>query len=141
MSQQDIRWIQRFNNFQKALAKLGEAVEQATARELNDLEKQGLIQAFEFTQDLAWKRVKNFYESQGETNIQGSRDAFRMAYNRGLIDNADIYIRTIQSRKDTSHSYNEETANAIVQAIVSEYYAAFEELERALQAEKAKEQG
>jgi len=47
---------------------------------LNELEKQGLIQAFEYTYELAWNTIKDYFENQGETGIHGSRDAFRLAF-------------------------------------------------------------
>jgi len=125
----DIRWIQRFNNFKKALKILLEAIELATERELSNLEKQGLIQAFEYTFELAWNTVKDFYESQGETNIQGSKDAFRMAFERGLSTKGDILFEAVQSRQLTSHTYNEETADEIYHDIIEKYYDAFKELE------------
>ena len=110
---QDIRWLQRFNNYKKALKNLTEAVELSRQRELSKLEKQGLIQAFEITYELTWNTIKDFYISQGETNIQGSRDAFRIAFNRGLIEDGELFMNTIKSRQLTSHSYNEETADLI----------------------------
>lgn len=57
----DIRWIQRYSNFKKALSNLGEAVELANERELSKLEKQGLIQSFEYTYELAWITIRDFY--------------------------------------------------------------------------------
>ena len=125
---EDIRWIQRLGNFRKTLADLKEAVDTAKNRELNKLEKQGLIQSFEYTYELAWNTVKDFYTEQGETGIQGSRDAFRMAFNRGLVSNGEIFMETIKSRQKTSHSYNEETAEEILNAVIHDYYKAFNDL-------------
>lgn len=65
MTEKDIRWIQRFHNFKKALGQLAEAVELAGQRDLSKLEKQGVIQAFEFTHELAWNTLKDFLESRG----------------------------------------------------------------------------
>ncbi len=81
---QDIRWLQRLENYKKALNNLEEGVLLAHERPLSKLEKQGIIQAFEITYELAWNTVKDFYREQGEMNIQGSRDAFKMAFNRGF---------------------------------------------------------
>lgn len=58
MENKDIRWIQRFNNYKKALARLSDAVQLSKERSLSDIEKQGLIQSFEFTFDLAWKTLQ-----------------------------------------------------------------------------------
>jgi hypothetical protein len=83
MTAQDIRWIQRFNHFNKALSQLKEAIALAQKRPLSKLEEQGLIQAFEFTCELDWTTLKDYLEAQGETEIHGSRDTLRLAYQRG----------------------------------------------------------
>jgi hypothetical protein len=72
MAEKDIRWIQRCSNYSKALGQLSKFIEK---NELNELEKQGLIQAFEYTYELAWNTIKAYFEDQGETGIHGSRDA------------------------------------------------------------------
>ena len=53
MTPTDVRWQQRFSNFRRALAQLAEAVDLSRVRELSRLERQGVIQAFEFTHELA----------------------------------------------------------------------------------------
>ena len=136
----DIRWIQRFKNYKKALDNLSEAVEEAKKRELSKLEKQGLIQAFEYTYELAWNVVKDFYHSRGEVSIQGSRDAFRLAFNRGLVLNGEALVNSVKSRQLTTHTYNEETADAIYQDVINRYYDAFKELFNSLEKEKMKEE-
>jgi len=84
MSKADIRWIQRFQNFKRAFQQLSAAVELAEERDLSDLEQQGLIQAFEFTHELAWNTLKDFLEAHGTTvRIYGSRDATREAFAAG----------------------------------------------------------
>jgi len=128
MKNKDIRWIQRFNNYSKALAKLKSAVELAKERELSELEKQGLIQAFEYNHELAWKTVKDFLNEKGNKEIYGSKDAIREAFKYGLLKNGEIWMDMVKSRNDSSHTYNEETANEIVDAILNYYYAEFEKL-------------
>ena len=128
MKNKDIRWIQRFDNYSKALAKLKSAVELAKERELSELEKQGLIQAFEYNHELAWKTVKDFLNEKGNKEIYGSKDAIREAFKYGLLKNGEIWMDMIKSRNDSSHTYNEETANEIVDAILNYYYAEFEKL-------------
>ena len=106
-----------------------EVIEIATIRELNKFEKQGLIQAFEYNYELAWKTVKDFYEAQGETDIQGSRDAFTLAFNRGLVKNyGTALIESIRGRQLSSHTYNEETAEEVYNDVINKYYDAFKEL-------------
>ena len=122
MSDQDVRWIQRFNHFVKALSQLREAVTLAQERPLSKLEEQGLIQAFEFTHELAWNTLKDFLEERGVQNIYGSRDATREAFKTGLIVNGEVWMNMIQSRNLTSHTYDEETAAQIASAIRISYY-------------------
>jgi nucleotidyltransferase substrate binding protein (TIGR01987 family) len=127
----DIRWHQCFANFTKALSQLEKFIEKGET--LNELEELGLIQAFEYNFELAWNLIKDFYEDQGESNIQGSRDAFRLAFNRGLISDGEEWMKMIASRSKTSHTYNEETANEIVEAILNSYYFMFRNLRNTFQ--------
>ena len=123
MEKADIRWQQRFNNYLKALSQLEKFIDKGD--DLNELEEQGLIKAFEYTFELAWNSMKDFYESQGETGIQGSRDAIRLAFRRGLIEDGNNWMKMIESRIKTSHTYNEETANEIAEAVKNIYYDLF----------------
>ncbi|MBI3170221.1 MAG: nucleotidyltransferase substrate binding protein [Chloroflexi bacterium] len=128
VSNQDIRWIQRFNHFLDALSQLRDAVMLAQKRSLSRLEEQGLIQAFEFTHELAWNTLKDFLEGRGVQNLYGSRDATREAFKTGLIENGEAWMNMIQSRNLTSHTYDEATAAQIVSAIRVAYYEEFEAL-------------
>lgn len=142
---QDIRWQQRFNNYSKALQSLRNNI--AYIKDLHedldlsdeenyhdialgtaDIVKQGLIQSFEFTHELAWKTIKDFAEYQGNTEITGSRDAIRYAAQVNLITEAHIWMDMIASRNKTSHTYNEETANEIFRNIIIYYVPLFEAL-------------
>jgi nucleotidyltransferase substrate binding protein (TIGR01987 family) len=125
MSDPDIRWIQRFNHFSQALAQLQEAVELAQQRPLSNLEQQGLIQAFEFTHELAWNTLKDFLEEHGAQNLYGSKDTTREAFKRGLIENGEAWMDMIKSRNLTSHTYNESTAAQIASAILATYFSEF----------------
>ena len=122
---EDIRWKQRLDNYTKALRQLSKFIEKG---QLNELEQQGLIQSFEYTYELAWNTIKDFFEAQGESGILGSRDAFRLAFNRGLVENGEIWMEMIKSRVLTSHTYNEDVAEAIAQSIVTQYYNEFIQL-------------
>ncbi len=87
VSTPDIRWKQRFQSFGKAFGQLSAAASLAQQRKLSELEQQGLIQAFEFTHELAWNTLKDFLESRGATELYGSRDATREAFKQGLLAN------------------------------------------------------
>ena len=139
MNSQDIRWIQRSNNFDKAFAQLKDAVELARQRQLSKLEAQGLIQGFEYTHELAWNTLKDFLEERGVRNLYGSRDTTRSAFRTGLIENGDTWMEMIQSRNLTTHTYNESTAAQIVEAILNTYFAEFQVLQIKLESLKGKE--
>lgn len=126
-SNPDIRRKQRLNNYQRAYLQLAEAVALSKTRPLSRLEQQGLIQAFEFTQELAWQIMKNYFEyQQGATTITGSRDAIRAAFQTGLIEDGDGWMDTIKSRNRSSHTYDENTANVLAETISKRYLPLFE---------------
>jgi nucleotidyltransferase substrate binding protein (TIGR01987 family) len=137
MTTQDIRWIQRFNHFNKAFSQLKEAVELAQHRKLSKLEEQGLIQVFEFTHELAWNTLKDFLESRGVRNLYGSKDTTRAAFRTGLIENGEVWMDMINSRNLTSHTYDEATAAKIVSAIIHTYFTEFEAFQTRLEKMKA----
>jgi nucleotidyltransferase substrate binding protein (TIGR01987 family) len=128
MENEDIRWHQRLSNYSKALLQLTKFVDKG--EKLSELEEQGMIQSFEYTYELAWNLIKDYYEYQGPSNIQGSRDAFRLAFNRGLIDKGEQWMEMIKSRALTAHTYNEEVARKIVNLILNEYFDLFMTLQR-----------
>lgn len=129
MTDKDIRWQQRFSNYKRALAQLSKFMQVA---ELNDLEKQGLIQAFEYTHELAWKTLSDFLKHKGNAEIYGSKDATREAFKLGLIENGDVWMDMVKSRNLTSHTYNEAVTEEIIKSITYDYYPAFGALETKL---------
>ncbi|WP_448215744.1 nucleotidyltransferase substrate binding protein [Endozoicomonas sp. 2B-B] len=130
--QKDIRWLQRFENYQAALEALKEAVTLSEQRPLSRLEQQGLIQGFEFTHELAWKTLKDFLGYRGIQDVTGSRDAVRVAFREGIIINGELWMEMLKSRNLTSHTYREEVANEIAVKILKQYFDAFCELRKAL---------
>ena len=132
MADRDIRWIQRFRNFSRALSELGEGVALASQRPLSKLEQQGLIQGFEFTHELAWKTLKDFLEERGNAVIYGSKDATREAFKLALIENGEIWMRMIESRNRSSHTYDQAIADRIAADIRESYYPEFEKLQSTL---------
>ena len=124
----DIRWQQRFNNYLKAFQTLVEAVELARSRELSKLEQQGLIQSFEFTHELAWNVLKDYLEDKGITGLIGSKDATRVAFQNGLIEQGDSWMKMIETRNKTSDTYNPHIAQTVVTDILERFFPAFESM-------------
>jgi nucleotidyltransferase substrate binding protein (TIGR01987 family) len=122
---EDIRWKQRFSNYKKALAQLTKFIDED---ELNELEKQGLIKAFEYTHELAWNLLKDYLQDQGIQNITGSKDSVREAFKVGLIEDGESWMDMIKDRNQTVHTYNEATAGAITTNIQTRFFALFVKL-------------
>ena len=127
---QDIRWKQRFENFQRALKQLSLAMDLKAQRPLSDLEQQGLIQGFEFTHELAWNVLKDYLEMEGIQGLIGSRSTAREAFKRGLVVDGAVWMDMIEKRNLSRHTYNQTVALTIVEAIAERYYPAFCELQQ-----------
>jgi len=153
MSTQDIRWQQRFSNYVKAFLKLEEAVlkikeeyqieKDGTIDEdsfLDDIIKEGLIQRFEYTHELAWNVMKDFLVNAGNNNIFGSKDATKEAFALGLITNGEVWMDMIKCHNKTSHTYNEETADDIFLKIIHEYYPEFKQFKNKMEELSSSEQ-
>ena len=127
---QDIRWKQRFENFQRALKQLSLAMDLKAQRPLSDLEQQGLIQVFEFTHELAWNVLKDYLEMEGIQGLIGSRSTAREAFKRGLVVDGAVWMDMIEKRNLSSHTYNQTVALTMVESIAERYYPAFCELQQ-----------
>ena len=135
---EDIRWQQRFANYQLALQQLDTFFEPPA---LNDREQQGLIKAFEHTFELAWNSVRDLLRSQGNASLLGSRDTLREAFRLGLVEDGETWMLMIQDRNLTSHTYNRSTAEAIAANIVDRYLPCFKDLYARLQQRQVDELG
>lgn len=125
----DIRWQQRFSNYQKALQQLSKFIDRG---ELNELEEQGLIQAFEYTHELAWNVLRDYLLFNGHQAIHGSRDATREAFKLDLLDDGECWMDMIRDRNRTVHTYNQETAQAIAGNIRERFIDQFERLQQTM---------
>lgn len=134
MENTDIRWRQRFNSFLKAFSQLKDAVVLSSERVLSGLEEQGMIQAFEYTHELAWKMTKDFLQEKGNNDLYGSKDTTRLAFKLGIIENGEVWMDMIKSRNLTSHTYNEDTAKNIVADIKNRYFPEFEKIKMKFEA-------
>ncbi|MDF1570908.1 MAG: nucleotidyltransferase substrate binding protein [Bacteroidales bacterium] len=149
---EDTRWKQRFSNYKKAMDKLSEAVDFVKkvmpdqgmgnfppGYEVVQVEvlREGLIQRFEFTHELAWNVMKDFLEEVGEVKIYGSKDATREAFKAELVEDGDVWMEMIKSRNLSSHTYNEEIANEIYSKIMNDYYAALLTFRKMMEAKES----
>ena len=116
----DIRWKQRFSNFDKSLANLREALETANP---NKLEQQGIIKAFELCYELGWKTLQDYLAEIGFEDVVGPKPVIRQAFEAGIIDDGEAWAQMHQARNEGAHVYNEENARAL-EAAVRQTYAA-----------------
>ena len=129
MENQDIRWKQRFEHFVNAFKQLKNAKNIQLERSFTELELQGVIQAFEVTQELSWKVMKDFLEEQGKTDLFGSKNAVKEAFNVGLISNGESWFEMIKVRNLTSHIYDETEIIKILEQILNDFINNFSDFE------------
>ncbi len=130
---EDIRWQQRFSNFKKAYSQLAEFPELG---ELNKFEKQGLIQAFEYTFELAWKTLQDLLKGEGYQNVSGPRSVIEHSFQAGYIHDGEGWMEMLKSRNEASHTYQEEVADRISSGIKKEFIVFFDDLLKRLEDEK-----
>ncbi|RRB01075.1 nucleotidyltransferase substrate binding protein [Larkinella rosea] len=134
--EQEIRWVQRFGSYKKALTQLNKFIEKG---ELNELEEQGLIKAFEYTYELAWKTMQDFLWDRGYAEIAGPKPVIEQAFQNGYIDGF-AWVRMHKSRNLTSHIYNAEIADEIAVSVKNEYVSLLNELAHRLEEEQNSQQ-
>jgi len=115
---EDIRWKQRYDNFNKAVAQLTEFVEKDT---LNKFEVQGLIQCFEYTFELAWKTAKDYLEVQG-FDVKSPRQTIQIAFQVELVKNGHVWMDALEKRNLMAHTYDENVAKEAEGLIREKYY-------------------
>ncbi|RBO83485.1 nucleotidyltransferase substrate binding protein [Marinomonas aquiplantarum] len=125
------RWRQRFQNYKKVLLQLNEAVEAYDEKSPNII-KEGVLQRFEFTHELAWKVLKDYLEYEGHQNITGSRTATRLAFNLGLIQDGQTWMDMIESRNKTVHAYDASILGTEYSKVRESYNACFIQLKEKL---------
>lgn len=124
---EDVRWEQRFMNFKKALARLQE-VKAADLASLSELEKEGLIQRFEYTYELSWKTLQDLLRHKGYVDFAGPNATLSLALQDGYITDADGWRKMKKSRELMSHTYDESQADSIASDIVEVYADLLEQL-------------
>lgn len=125
------RWMYRFDNFKNAFFLLREAVYKIKEKEieLSQLEKEGVIQRFEYTWELTWKVLKDYLEYTGvilETITPAS--TIKTAISVNMIKNGDIWMEALDSRNKMSHTYDFKKFEEIILQIQNHYYFEIEDL-------------
>ncbi len=125
MNRIDIRWKQRFQNFEKSLYYLDEAV---TITNPDMVRKAGLIQLFEISFELSWNIMKDYLEDQGFSDLRSPRDSIKKAFESQLIEDGHMWLQALKNRNLTSHTYDEVQADLVVAEIKSIYYPLLKKL-------------
>lgn len=120
----DIRWQQRYQNFEKSLQYLEIAI---NIKEPDIIQKAGLIQFFEISFELAWKTLKDFLEERGVL-VKFPRDTVKEAFKYELIDNGDLWMDMLEKRNLMAHTYNDTNAELAFRLIVENYYEALQQV-------------
>ena len=119
---EDLKWIrftQRFSNLKRAFFQLSQAVERSN--ELSELEKEGLIQRFEYTFELIWKTLKDYLETQ-EVEAKFPREVVKQAFYYEIIKDGDLWMEMLEKRNLMAHTYDEEQLISVYHSIVTKYY-------------------
>ncbi len=124
-NQKEIRWRQRLSNLNKAFGYLQEVV--LIFPNLSMLEKEGMIQRFEYTFELSWKTLKDFLESK-DVFEKFPRDIIKTAFQYELIEEGEIWLEMLEQRNIFSHTYDENMLNEVVALIPSKYYKALKQV-------------
>ena len=132
---QEIRWRYRFQNYTRALSLLSQALE-GGVEALNDLEKEGVIQRFEYTFELAWNTLKDRLEYDGVVMASVTpRNVIRTAVAAGLAADGHAWINMLEDRRNTSHRYDIELLESVLSNIRNDYLPILRELHSRLSAE------
>lgn len=120
--EQDIRWVQRFDNYEKACRKVFEITDSGkTLNDLSELEKEGLIQRFEYTFELAWKTLQDYLLYLGFEFQPGPNSTIQLAFENNILADHDAWRKMAKARNLTSHAYNETEVMEIASDIFSTY--------------------
>ena len=125
-NKKEIRWKQRFQNFEKAFFQLKKGVN--LFENLDELSKEGLIQRFEYTLELAWKTIKDYLESEEEIVAKSPKSAIKNAFQTDIIDDGELWINMLQDRNLMAHTYDEDNFKKALDNIINHYFAEIEKL-------------
>ncbi|MGE4295341.1 MAG: nucleotidyltransferase substrate binding protein [Campylobacterales bacterium] len=124
------RWKQRFASYKKALAALESGI--ASTQTPTMLEKDGVIQRFEFTFELAWKTLQDYLTNQGYLDIGGPRNTLRQAFADGILENGDEWMAILEDRNLMTHTYDEATSERVFERILQTYLPLLQQLSQRL---------
>ncbi len=129
----ELRWKQRFENFSRAYQQLASVIDRTSS--LSDLEKEGMIQRFEYTFKLAWKTLKDYLASQA-VEASFPREVIKQSFYYELIDNGEVWMDMLTKRNIMAHTYSKENFRQAVDLIVNQYFMEIKKLHELLDSKK-----
>jgi nucleotidyltransferase substrate binding protein (TIGR01987 family) len=120
------KYVAKFTNFQNALQRLKEAVKELNQLNASEVIRDGVIQRFEFTYELAWKTTKVYLEDIGIVEVNSPKAVIKEAYVQKLLGDEKNWLLMLKDRNMTSHMYKEEMAEEIAGRISNLYIKEFE---------------
>lgn len=127
-------YMQKLENYKKAIARLNEGIEKLD--KTDDLQRDGLIQRFEFTFELAWKTLKAIFEEEGLIGMNSPKTVLREAFTANLISDEEVWLMMLNDRNSTVHIYSKEIVIKICNNITTKYLSEFEKLMKQIQVRK-----
>ena len=129
---QDIRWRQRFENFDRALCLLSKALADGQEK-LSPLEQEGAAQRLEYTLELAWKCMKDYLEESGVSiNPSTPRQVIKEAFVAKIISDGQVWIDMLNHRNLLSHTYDFTIFEDAIRATIARYLPALQSLHQFL---------
>ena len=125
---------QKFQNYKNALKKLNEGLKRLEYED--DLLRDGIIQRFEFTFEIAWKTLKAIFEDEGLIGLNSPKTVLREAFSAGIISNEELWLSMLKDRNSTTYIYSEEMAKKICLNIEEKYTEALNNLMLEIQRRK-----
>lgn len=123
------RWVYRFDNYKRAFVLLREAIEALEQRELSQLEKEGIIQRFEYTWELAWKVLKDYLEYEGVVLDKITpASVIKAAFEAKIIKDGEQWMVALDARNKMSHQYNLKKFEEIIKEIQAHYLSLLDDL-------------
>ena len=126
--EKDIRWKQRFQNFEKSRNKLHKVFNVYLKETDNEIYQMALIQVFEFTYELGWKTVKDFLAYGGLQNISIPRDVIKQGFHHKIITNGQVWINMLEDRNLMAHTYDQSNAEKAILHITENYIEAIDQV-------------
>lgn len=121
-------WKHRFENFEKAFLFFTKAKDRFGQNIDDEILRAGFIQIYEFTLELSWKTLADFFEEQGFANISSPKKVLRTAFKEGYVVNGEAWIKALDDRNLTTHTYNEDLAKQVAADIIKIYYPIISDL-------------